>query len=237
MKKSFTLIELLVVIAIIAILAAMLLPALSKAREKSRQASCTANLKQLGTALQLYANDYEDYYPGAAGTHMNLPDDVAPIPELPDFMKGSKTYYPGWPDRIYPYVNSTKPYICPTKAFIFLNSTTYGMIGGADYSANVRKKKDIFMSPRKITTIKRPTECMAISEKGAPGSSAFILAKKSYCMSIPHNNGANVLSVDGSVKWWRGEKGQIEDSDWPEVTSNEGWDIRVEEEAFVNWDK
>ena len=62
-RRGFTLIELLVVIAIIAILAAILFPVFAQAREKARQTTCLSNMKQMGTAIMMYVQDYDEVTP------------------------------------------------------------------------------------------------------------------------------------------------------------------------------
>jgi len=98
--RGFTLIELLVVIAIIAILAAILFPVFAKAREKARQASCTSNLKQLGAALAMYLQDYDECWPAN-----NTPGYDATI----------EIWFPGWiANGLAPYCKNWQIFYCPS---------------------------------------------------------------------------------------------------------------------------
>ncbi len=97
--RGFTLIELLVVIAIIAILAAILFPVFSRARAKARQASCISNLKQFGLAVDMYAQDHDEFLP----PHN---DDEPPYPPY-DWRWDVFIY------RLYPYTKNYQLTKCP----------------------------------------------------------------------------------------------------------------------------
>lgn len=77
-RAAFTLVELLVVIAIIAILAALLLPALTHAKQKGQQAVCVSNLKQIGLAFAIYLSDHSDFFPDRRDLKTTLPGGYHP---------------------------------------------------------------------------------------------------------------------------------------------------------------
>ena len=119
-KKGFTLIELLVVIAIIAILAAILFPVFAQAREKARQASCLSNVKQLGTATQLYIDDYDETLPyrmrfdGWPGSEWDSYPRCSLGPVQDPWIGGISPAAMTWMDCIFPYVKNLQIYVCPS---------------------------------------------------------------------------------------------------------------------------
>ena len=99
-SRAFTLIELLVVIAIIGILAAILLPALSSAKQRAWTTQCNSNLHQVGMGMRMFADENNEFYPESGATIYWGADDPT-------------TEKPGWMEQIFPCVGNTNVYDCP----------------------------------------------------------------------------------------------------------------------------
>ena len=232
--RAFTLIELLVVIAIIAILSAILLPALSKAKDRARTVVCLNNLKQLELCCHLYVTDNSDYLP---------PNQVGGFVAAPSSTNGlstvtnSRSWCPGIAPQdvstansielgnIFSYNRSAAIYRCPTD-----QSTVNGhpeLLRTRSYCMDISLScEDARSTYHKFTEITQPAPgdlfvLIDTQEDDIWDATFGIFARDSYwtdywldLASDRHNRGANLSFADGHVEHWRWQAPKVFEGVW-----------------------
>jgi len=205
---AFTLIELLVVIAIIGILAALLLPVLSKAKQRAWTTSCLSNLHQIGLGMKMFADENDELYPESGGTiYWNATD--------PTTQKQS------WMQQIFTYVGSTNVYNCPGNIqlpppyqgpFNYFNGCNAAFIAAGNQFA-----------PLNGSQIKFPSAFVLGGDTAGTVDGRIVFDpldadKDDYTQNCVggaaddslteywkiHSGGQNLLFTDGHAKWYKG---------------------------------
>ena len=230
MKKGFTLIELLVVIAIIAILAAILFPVFAQAREKARQTQCLSNVKQIGTALQLYVDDYDETLPpmnlwGASFSGLT----GYPTQELAYTQNNQFGWNAwSWMDSIFPYVKNVNMFVCPSftqtnshlknsnntarkcpgygyNTYLYRTSTNSAVNYGVERVISLTELKQtahmVFAADTAYQT-SSSAEWSPLAKEARP-EFMMCLSDASWTSAIRHNKGANFVMADGHAKYYK----------------------------------
>ena len=213
-QKGFTLIELLVVIAIIALLMGILMPALQRARKQSKGVVCRSNLKQVGMAANLYAEDHDLFIPRSSGwSEINemrpwfqcfmpymaqkaVDDDYRNVkifrcPSYPDKEQTLCFVVNAWPDKDGKRHKHSKLTDCENPAStIYLTDNEYG-----PWRTIIKKATDRDL-----------TRCDVWVETHLPDSDSEDVTRGRRVARARHRNGVNVLYLDWHVEWMASEE-------------------------------
>ena len=208
-RRAFTLMELLVVIAITAILAALLLPAMSKAKDTAKAIGCRHNLKQWGLATHLYVTDHEDY----------LPPEGTPNPTANDTNSGWYVQLP-WELKLPRYADMpwhTNATVEPGKSVWICPSNTRRSNGNnlfhycLNQNVNGTGSNNVAI---KITAISQPTAVVWLFDsKNLPA-----VGGTSYVHTNLHSQGAQFVFLDGHVTLFK--TSAYRDSSGNTITNN-----------------
>jgi prepilin-type N-terminal cleavage/methylation domain-containing protein/prepilin-type processing-associated H-X9-DG protein len=230
-RPGFTLIELLVVIAIIAILAAILFPVFAQAREMARGATCKSNLKQIGAAYLMYAQDYDE---------TTVPLWSCGGPELPTGFNSTTRCVPGnyirwWQYLLHPYLKNAGVLNCPSATpspvprYVgqFTAALSYGYNNwGASWSPTFGCNSNcgVDLGPlitlpnqnwntatgQSLAAVEDPAGTLVVVESFwynvAPGPATGSTSGFSYVPNNRHQETVNAVYLDGHVKGSKWQK-------------------------------
>jgi prepilin-type N-terminal cleavage/methylation domain-containing protein/prepilin-type processing-associated H-X9-DG protein len=195
-RRAFTLIELLVVIAIIAILAAILFPVFAQARAKARQTACLNNLKQIGTALMMYTQDYDEALP----IHFTVNNGSYTVN---DYAAPTAQY--NWMALIQPYLKNLQIYKCP-QAIVNTGSISPTALSAASYYGNgvvMGRTIAVVPNPADIIWAHEGPDTTRNSVLRPYRNGAGYLRWLSSSYDLLHFSGGNLVYCDGHAKFRR----------------------------------